>query len=160
MSNTFHKPHVTCNLSKGFKDHQHSKKLNPLTPTTNERISRPNAVFVEERRSPSLAWDKRSPQDANEEAQDVEGLCAIRRSCQTGGDGSYDEKVCHNLPRAILIDEWADDDSHEKGGSQGCDVGISDLRSSEMQVGLDGIGNERGKRKPGEKGDEETNCEA
>ena len=108
--------------------------------TTGEGICRSHDILIKPASTPDLAWDERTAQNSNEEADSIETGCVFDKGRQTDGNASEQQNEAEHLSRAKLVAERARDKTHEQSGRQGHNVGVGHLGRGKMEVRLDGDG--------------------
>lgn len=78
---------------------------------------------------------------------------------ETGRNRTENEDSCHADTRAIAINDWAHDQTDAESRGEGDDVGVSDLRSGQLEVLTNGFGDQGRESEPREESDEEASVQ-
>lgn len=100
-------------------------------------------VLVEKPSAPDLARDKRGTQNAYKESEDDQACGVLDGKGEGGWNSTRNEGTSKNPPGAESVTQRATDHTDYKSSSKGQDVGVCNFVLAQMQIGLDGFGDER-----------------
>lgn len=124
---------------EGVVDGRHQEvcdSTTSITETSSQRVGGTNNLLVKEASSPYLARHEAATEDTNEETNGVESASIGDGTGKECRDGTDEETSSKGPPWSEAVTCWSSNETNEKSGSQGNNVGVGNLDLGDVWVKL------------------------